>query len=76
MNDIVWNESAGRSDGSARPVGRRDMRAWAHGVGADGVRAFGVNSVCTATACPCLYELSIPVRVVAMSGCAVILETK
>ena len=46
------------------------------GGGADGVRAFGVNSVCTATVCPCLYELSIPVRVVAMSGCAVILETK
>ena len=43
---------------------------------ADGVRAFGVNSVCTSTVCPCLYELSIPVRVVAMSGCAVILEDK
>ena len=76
MNDIVWNESAGRSDGSARSGGRRDMRARAHGGGADGFRAFGVNSVCTSTVCPCLYELSIPVRVVAMSGCAVILEDK
>ena len=31
MNDIVWNESAGRSDGSARPGSRRDLRAWSHG---------------------------------------------
>ena len=76
MNDIVWNESAGRSDGSAQPGSLRDLRAGEHGWGADGVRAFGVNSVCTATVCPCLYELSIPVRVVAMSGCAVILEAK
>lgn len=75
MNDIVRNESAGRSDGSSRPGGLRDLRAWSHG-GADGFRAFGVNSVCTATVCPCLYELSIPVHVVAMSGCAVILEAK